>query len=370
FSGQKPLDSILREMPEFWQRLPVRFFLKNLDFNDTKALIQFRLERVGIQEDIFTNDAFDGIYNYSEGCPRIICSVADLCLVIGFAKGMRRIGFVEVSTACRDMESSGDGFHYYAYIKSQQYNLFQDPEEIEKPTTGKPVTAPKTVKKSLKEGKKSVTAQSSKQILDIHSVSCPKCAEANPKGQKFCSKCDSPLYRKCPVCSSLIDTVSNVCPVCKADIVVEKNKLLDRLMHELADYDVLAEGTSVWLEAKGIELLNNERIIVIFPKGNALSGGPIASSTSRLRSSPKEACDFILTDERLILSIRNQPVFSELCRIDSCMLIDTGKFLGRRHVLMVSFNSDMYRITLPFGSRKNKSIMNSISSFIRQVMLK
>ena len=75
FSGQKPLDTVLREMPEFWQRLPVRFFLKNLDYNDTKALIQFRLGKVGVLSDIFTEEAFEGIYTYSDGCPRIILSL-------------------------------------------------------------------------------------------------------------------------------------------------------------------------------------------------------------------------------------------------------------------------------------------------------
>ena len=63
-----------------------------------------------------------------------------LCLVIGFAKGVRRIGFVEVSTACRDMESSGDGFHYYAYLQSQQFDLFG--------STDAPTVTPEAVKKA------------------------------------------------------------------------------------------------------------------------------------------------------------------------------------------------------------------------------
>ena len=29
-SGQRPLETAVRQMPEFWQRLPVRFFLRNL----------------------------------------------------------------------------------------------------------------------------------------------------------------------------------------------------------------------------------------------------------------------------------------------------------------------------------------------------
>jgi len=372
FSGQKPLDTILREMPEFWQRLPVRFFLKNLDYNDTKALIQFRLNKVGLSEEIFTNDAFDGIYNYSEGCPRIICSVADLCLIIGFAKGMRRIGFVEVTTACRDMESSGDGFHYYAYIKSQQYNLFQNPEPVEPPpekksfqtAKPKPSTAPAPVAQN-KSPQKPATP-----IKDINSVSCPQCAEANPKEQKFCRKCSSPIYRKCPACSSLIDTISNICPSCKANIDAENNKILEIVGKELFDYDILAEGSRLWLESKRIELGKDENVIIIFPKGNAFSGGPVVISTSKTRTSPKEPCDLILTNKRFMISKKDKVLKTDLIRIDSCMLVDTGKLIGKRHMLMISFNNYRYHITLPYGSRKNKTILSSITTFIQQVMLK
>jgi hypothetical protein len=52
------------------------------------------------------------------------------------------------------------------------------------------------------------------------------------------------------------------------------------------------------------------------------------------------------------------------------MHIDTGKLIGRRHVLTVAFGGSMYRIFLPYGSRKNKIILDTITSFIQQVMLK
>ena len=46
-SGQRPLEGVIRSMPEFWQRLPVRFFLANLDFRDTRELIRHRLKTAG-----------------------------------------------------------------------------------------------------------------------------------------------------------------------------------------------------------------------------------------------------------------------------------------------------------------------------------
>ena len=120
-SGQRPLEGVMRAMPEFWQRLPVRFFLANLDFRDTRALVRFRLRKAGLPEelDLFTDDAYQEIYRFSEGCPRVVCSVADLALVVGRSMRVRTIDAVEVAQACADMDKrSGDDFHYYHFLKS------------------------------------------------------------------------------------------------------------------------------------------------------------------------------------------------------------------------------------------------------------
>lgn len=120
-SGQRPLEGVIRAMPEFWQRLPVRFFLGNLDFRDTCELIRFRLRRAGLPEeiDIFTRAAYEEIYRFSGGCPRVICSVADLALVVGRSLRVRQIDAPEVVQASADMDKrSGDSFHYYHFVQS------------------------------------------------------------------------------------------------------------------------------------------------------------------------------------------------------------------------------------------------------------
>ena len=120
-SGQRALEGVMRAMPEFWQRLPVRFFLGNLDFRDTRELIRFRLQRAGLPEEleIFTHEAYEEIYKFSEGCPRVICSVADLALVVGRSVRARCIDAMEAAQACADMDKhSGDSFHYYHFLKS------------------------------------------------------------------------------------------------------------------------------------------------------------------------------------------------------------------------------------------------------------
>ena len=359
FSGQKPLEDVLRNMPEFWQRLPVRYFLKNLNFNDTKALIQHRLKKVGITEDIFKEDSFDGIYNYSDGCPRVTCSVADLWLIIGFAKGVRRIGFVEVSTACRDMDSSGDGFHYYAYLKSQQYDLFTKPDFKQAPTVKKQV-----IEKSRQK------SPSTPAVSTGNTIACPQCAETNQKEVKFCIKCGTPLYKKCPKCLTLIETFTNECPVCHVNIEAEGRRILNEFRKDLKPFDILEDGNAVWLQAKKIKLEENENVLIIFPRGNFISPGPSVSRVNRSGKPAKEDCEMILTDKRLILCIGDNIFSSELDSIDTCMVSDTGKLLGHKHVLLISFKDSMYKIMLPYGSRKTRIIMDRISYYIQSVMLK
>ena len=359
FSGQKPLDSVLREMPEFWQRLPVRFFLRNLDFKDTKGLLKYRIEKVGGNREIFTEDAFEGIYNYSEGCPRIMCAVADLCLVIGYAKGTRHIGFVEVSTACRDMESSGDGFHYYAFVKSQKQSLAGKPEsEILKP------------EKSVSSEKSESLPEKQPRLTLINTVVCPSCSEPNSKERRFCVKCDHPLYRKCSRCGMLIDTVSNECPVCNTNIDEAKNTVIENIKRDLKPFDIMENSGNVWLQAAGINLEEEENVLIIFPRGNVITPGPSVHTGKTEKKSSGEPCDIILTDKRLIIRTGSEFASTELIRIDTCMVSDTGKLIGNRYILILGFNGHIYKVFLPYGSRKTKTILNHISLFVQTEMIK
>jgi len=360
FSGQKPLDSILREMPEFWQRLPVRFFLRNLDFNDTKGLIQYRLEKVGGSADIFTEDAFQGIYKYSEGCPRVICAVADLCLVVGYAKGTRRIGFVEVSTACRDMESSGDGFHYYAFVKSQDIPM----DERQKPVAPEPSKSPAFV-----SAPKHDTAPA-RTLPSVKSTVCPSCSEVNSSERRFCVSCDQPLFRKCPKCGTFIDTVSNECPSCGVNIDEAKRGIIDALVSDLKSYDIMENGYDVWLRAADIECAGDERVLIVLPRGNFINQGPTIQVGGTGKKNGKDPCDIVLTDRRILFVTGDEKIEAELMRVDTCIVSATGKIFGGRHMLVFGFDGRIYRIYLPYSSRRNKTALEAIAAFVRQEMLK
>ncbi len=358
FSGQKPLDGVLREMPEFWQRLPVRFFLKNLDYDDTRSLIQFRLRKAGAAEEIFSPDAYEGIYNYSEGCPRIICSIADLCLLVGYAKRSRRIGFVEVSNACRDMESSGDSFHYFAYIKNRDDNS-PGPSEPERKAPRKPAPLPKK-----RPEPKPVFGQQER------TVPCLNCAEDNLEGSLFCAGCGAALVRKCPACGTLIDTVSGTCHSCGADIERERISRAERLREELRPFDILERSYDAWLNASGMKLENEEKVIIIFPHGNFLTPGPsihVAESRGKQHTEP---CDLILTERRFLLESSGKTTSLPLERIETCMVSESDGAKRGKPILIIGTKDGIHTIQFPSGSARSKAMLDSIASFTKSMALK
>ncbi|MEA2062873.1 MAG: AAA family ATPase [Gemmatimonadota bacterium] len=165
-SGQRPLDEALRAIPEFYQRLPVRFFLKNLTREETSQMIRFRLRRAGNQPDreLFSQDGYTGIFNYSMGCPRIICSVADLALVIAHSRYSKQVDFVAVSQACSDMGRTDGGYHYYYFLKSFSDQPDSTVEEQSRPKEGAPAGS-----------------------------SCIECGAGVSEGAKYCPECGKSL---------------------------------------------------------------------------------------------------------------------------------------------------------------------------------
>jgi len=136
-SGQKALWDELQGMPEFWQRLPVRYFFTPLRFEETRELIRYRLNKAGLDvaRDIFTEEAVEIIHKYSKGLPRTIIAVSDLALLNGFTDRTRKIGFKEVSKAINAMTGKGDSL---SYIMSESREE-REPVTVSGPAANKPV---------------------------------------------------------------------------------------------------------------------------------------------------------------------------------------------------------------------------------------
>ncbi|MHB8110214.1 MAG: AAA family ATPase [Syntrophorhabdaceae bacterium] len=120
-SGQKALWDTLQEMPEFWQRLPVRYYLTPLRFDETRELIRYRLNKAGLDvaREIFADDAVEIIHKYSRGLPRTIIAVSDLALLNGYNDKTRKISFKEVSKAISSMSGRGESLPYVIADRNQ-----------------------------------------------------------------------------------------------------------------------------------------------------------------------------------------------------------------------------------------------------------
>lgn len=118
-SGQKPLWGAMQGIPEFWQRLPVKYYLAPLRFEETKNLVEFRLSVAGLAEEseIFTAEALEIVHRFSKGLPRTIVALCDLSLLIGCTYHTHQVGYKEVTKAISAMSGKGD-IHNYLHASS------------------------------------------------------------------------------------------------------------------------------------------------------------------------------------------------------------------------------------------------------------
>ncbi|MCD6308255.1 MAG: AAA family ATPase [Candidatus Latescibacteria bacterium] len=89
--GQPELEDKLRRMPQLDQRIGIRFHIEHLSSSDTRNFILFRLKQASREEPIFTENAIASIFKYSEGIPRKINTICDLCMVMGVARNLKII---------------------------------------------------------------------------------------------------------------------------------------------------------------------------------------------------------------------------------------------------------------------------------------
>ncbi|HTY20613.1 MAG TPA: AAA family ATPase [Geobacteraceae bacterium] len=93
-TGQPELAEILgkQELRQFSQRITVRFHLSAMDFEDTCAYIEHRLEIAGgWRAAHFLPDANKKIFHFSRGIPRLINILCDRALLIGYIDDSREI---------------------------------------------------------------------------------------------------------------------------------------------------------------------------------------------------------------------------------------------------------------------------------------
>jgi general secretion pathway protein A len=83
--GQPELRNLIAAIPQFEQRIAIKYHLGPLNLEETAKYIMFRLKAAGIQKNVFTKEAIVKIHEYTQGVPRRINNICDLALLVGFS---------------------------------------------------------------------------------------------------------------------------------------------------------------------------------------------------------------------------------------------------------------------------------------------
>lgn len=101
--GQPELRNIIRGIKQLDQRIAIRYHLNPLNFEETVKYIVFRLKKAGLKRSIFSQQAVDEVYNYSQGIPRKINNVCDMSLLIGFSSKIEAIDSKIIKSVVKDL---------------------------------------------------------------------------------------------------------------------------------------------------------------------------------------------------------------------------------------------------------------------------
>lgn len=108
--GQPELQTMLDsyELRQLRQRITLSWYLTPLSRKETKAYIRHRVNIASKKtEDKFTQSAYDLIYKYSRGIPRLINIACDRALLTAFGDNRRKVTGGIARSAIRELKSRG-----------------------------------------------------------------------------------------------------------------------------------------------------------------------------------------------------------------------------------------------------------------------
>ena len=104
--GQPELRDLLARpnLAQLQQRIALRYHLSALSSEDAGKYLNHRLQVAGAEEEIFTSEAIQRIYELSQGIPRLINVLADRALLAAFVKNSRMVEAAFVEEAETDLK--------------------------------------------------------------------------------------------------------------------------------------------------------------------------------------------------------------------------------------------------------------------------
>ncbi len=103
--GQPELRDKITHLKPFDQRVSIRFHLKGLTLEETKAYILHRLRVAGAARPIFEEETFTAIHESTGGIPRRINQVCDLALLAGFGMKAQEINVSIIQEVVMDPQT-------------------------------------------------------------------------------------------------------------------------------------------------------------------------------------------------------------------------------------------------------------------------
>jgi len=103
--GHLPLEETLKcpALLQLRQRVGRRCRLLPLNADETQAYIEHRLAVAGATEPLFTPQAIEAVYRHSQGLPRVINTICDGALLLGYRDDTRAIGPRTIQAVMQDV---------------------------------------------------------------------------------------------------------------------------------------------------------------------------------------------------------------------------------------------------------------------------
>ena len=138
--GQNSLIELIKKPPinDTKQKAPILSHLRSLTKNETNEYIKHRLKIAGTERKLFSSGAIGKIFQHSGGIPRVINTICDHALMIGYSTNLKEIKSSVIKECAEDLlienyapgngknltkETSGVKVLKQAYERTKQ-NLF------------------------------------------------------------------------------------------------------------------------------------------------------------------------------------------------------------------------------------------------------
>ncbi len=102
--GQPELREIINKLKQFKQRITMQYHLNPLNMDNTDRYIHHRLKVAGVIRRIFSDEAISLIWNNSEGIPRVVNTICDTCLLMGYSEKTSEVNSEIAEKAVRYLE--------------------------------------------------------------------------------------------------------------------------------------------------------------------------------------------------------------------------------------------------------------------------